>query len=465
MNGILFESKTGNKYFLDNNNGQIIHIDSEELLTKIQEKYKPYEAKGNNKIIPVTEELLKKYLFTDGNGFKQLILEVTSACNFRCKYCVYSENYLYTREHGSEMMSFETAKKAIDYYYSSFQSALERNPMKQAIIGFYGGEPLLNLTLLMQISDYIKQNYSQYETKYNITTNGYLFNDETQKFLHENKFAILISLDGYKENHDRNRVDHLGRPTYDVIMNNINAFKKNYNGDFSISICFDYKTDMEKLLKFVDENNISVVNVAQVETHNSTYYQRFTQEDIQWFFKIYEKVKNIFFEQLIANKCNKDGLLYRYFGSIYGNLAYHPMIGERQPDIKPFTGTCIPGEKLYVGANGDYQICEKISCSYKIGSVNTGLNFTAIAGILNEFNRNVCKGCISCNYSRLCKLCYKDHDSGNGFNRDENICKNHQSSIKKSLSEYISVLEENPQLFDDITTDYYNFLNEIGEFL
>ena len=51
----------------------------------------------------------------DGN-IGQLILQVTQNCNLRCKYCVYSGSYV-NRTHSNKRMSFETAKKAIDFYY------------------------------------------------------------------------------------------------------------------------------------------------------------------------------------------------------------------------------------------------------------------------------------------------------------------------------------------------------------
>ena len=47
---------------------------------------------------------------------KQLILQVTQECNLRCKYCVYSGEYKGFRKHSNHRMSFETAKKAIDFF-------------------------------------------------------------------------------------------------------------------------------------------------------------------------------------------------------------------------------------------------------------------------------------------------------------------------------------------------------------
>lgn len=46
-----------------------------------------------------------------------LVLQVTQSCNLRCRYCIYSESSnLSQRSHSSLTMSFDIAKKAIDFY-------------------------------------------------------------------------------------------------------------------------------------------------------------------------------------------------------------------------------------------------------------------------------------------------------------------------------------------------------------
>lgn len=85
------------------------------------------------------------------------MLEVSSACNFRCKYCTYSEYYESTRCHGTENMSFSVAKKAIYYYFKNFEIIHKRNALRKPIINFYGGEPLLNYKLIKECVEYVKK--------------------------------------------------------------------------------------------------------------------------------------------------------------------------------------------------------------------------------------------------------------------------------------------------------------------
>ena len=73
---------------------------------------------------------------------KQLILQCTAQCNLRCSYCAYSGIYNSNRSHTNQRMNFETAKKAIDFYLANSWATAD------AVITFYGGEPLLELELV-----------------------------------------------------------------------------------------------------------------------------------------------------------------------------------------------------------------------------------------------------------------------------------------------------------------------------
>ncbi len=140
LKGIEFFSKSGNKYFYDDFTGFIFNINQQGDIRKIEEKHLHLRSlclnSSSSKDFNAND--IKSYLYDRAEGFKQLFLEVTSMCNFRCKYCTYSEYYDKTRSHGSEMMSFYVAKKAINYYFENFKIILNRNPQRKPIINFYG---------------------------------------------------------------------------------------------------------------------------------------------------------------------------------------------------------------------------------------------------------------------------------------------------------------------------------------
>ena len=88
--------------------------------------------------------LLEHYV---SHRIHQLVLQVTQNCNLRCDYCVYSGNYD-NRTHSNKVMSFDIAKKAMDYLI------LHSDELDEIVIGFYGGEPLLNFELIKKCVEY-----------------------------------------------------------------------------------------------------------------------------------------------------------------------------------------------------------------------------------------------------------------------------------------------------------------------
>lgn len=462
---MMIESIKGNKYYYDNKNGQIYCYKDQGDLTDSKKKYRIYSEEIEHYQV-IDQSDLYRYLYTDGNGFKQLILEVTSLCNLRCRYCIYSECYPNTRTHGEKVMEFDVAQKAIDYYMTEYKKVLQRNPMKKLIISFYGGEPLAAFQRLKEIVLYINDAYGKYDINYNITTNGLLLNEEQQDFLMDNHFMTLVSLDSYKENHDRNRVDINGKETFERVYENLMAYYKKYgNRNISISCCFDYKTDFFKLAEFFENLPFDVTSLTQVQSSNTTYYKQFSDEDSNNLMEAYGQLKAAFFDQIQNRTIDKNSFLYKYFSALFASFAYHPMMLENQPPIKPFTGTCIPGEKLYIDVNGNFKICEKINSSYNIGNIDSGLNYDTICEILNSYNTALFEKCKVCPISRLCKMCFKDFDGKDGFNIAPEICQKQINTVRGTLYDYISLLEMNPVLFDEITSDYYTNISEKGEFI
>ena len=70
---------------------------------------------------------------------------VTEDCNLRCKYC-----YI-THKASNKKMSFETAKKFIDYILTA-----DIETADSVIVDFFGGEPFMEVSLVDKISDYFK---------------------------------------------------------------------------------------------------------------------------------------------------------------------------------------------------------------------------------------------------------------------------------------------------------------------
>lgn len=165
--------------------------------------------------------------------------------------------------------------------------------------------------------------------------------DDVQNFLHENKFNTLVSIDGYKENHDRNRLTATGEKTFDINYNNMR--KKYPDAGLGAASCMDYKTDFEKLMSFSNQNDIDFVITSFVESNTGSYYDQFSNQDIKTFSENWNNFKNSIFE-LAQNKFNSNNkFLIKYVGRFYKDIVFHSILGNTRPKFSPYTGSCVMG--------------------------------------------------------------------------------------------------------------------------
>lgn len=81
-----------------------------------------------------------------------------------------------------------------------------------------------------------------------MTINGTLLTDEIIKFMKDNEVSLLISMDGPKEIHDKNRVFSNGMGSFDKIMNNINKIKVKFPEYVEKNVGFNIVMDGQKIL-------------------------------------------------------------------------------------------------------------------------------------------------------------------------------------------------------------------------
>lgn len=189
-----------------------------------------------------TDTLKDLYMYNMGN----VILQVTQNCNLRCEYCVYSGSYI-NRVHTNKRMSFETAVKTID-----FLAAHSLN-CNEVSIGFYGGEPLLEIELIKKAVSYAKEVFGEKKVNFNMTTNATLLNMDIADFLVQNDFNITISLDGPRNIHNKNRIfANSNKGTFDLIMENIALIREKYPF-FDKKISFNAVIDLKQNVSCTNE--------------------------------------------------------------------------------------------------------------------------------------------------------------------------------------------------------------------
>ena len=158
-------------------------------------------------------------------GLSLLIKPASGACNMRCAYCFYADVAANRHVGDYGMMRRDTAETII------------RRGLSEAghvTFSFQGGEPTLwgldNFRFFVETAGRLRADLTQANAEgppgkgktreaqtsvnYALQTNGILLDEAWAAFFAEHGFLIGLSLDGYKDLHDANRLDAGGRGTY-----------------------------------------------------------------------------------------------------------------------------------------------------------------------------------------------------------------------------------------------------------
>ncbi len=153
-----------------------------------------------------------------------LIIMPTEKCNFRCTYC-YED--------------FENGKMSRDVIDGIKSLINVRAPDLHTLeIGWFGGEPLLNLKVIEEISEFSKGLMQSSKGIFisSMSTNGYLLDLKSAESLSKKGVnAFQISIDGDRLTHDRSRILASGSGTFDRIWKNLISIR-NSNLDLLISL-------------------------------------------------------------------------------------------------------------------------------------------------------------------------------------------------------------------------------------
>ena len=406
----------------------------------------------NSTRIPVSVQNIKEYFKM--NGLTELILKTTDECNLRCKYCVYSSHYPYTNSYSTNRMQFSIAKKAVDYYIGLVLQQSKYIKGKRPFIAFYGGEPLLNFEIVHDTIEYVKENYTNIEINFTVTTNGLPLKDpRISDYLKKNNVIICLSLDGYEENHDRNRLKIDNAPTFQEINSIISNSFLDYPFIYSLC-CIDYKTDLLKLYNHYMNNDRMnggtiphLLRVSRIYDVGTTYYDQFTEAEKQNFIFGFKWLENLYKQLAIKGESNwfLDLMIGQELMQLYDRPKFSNISGYYS-----INGCCLPGEKIYVYPNGDFGICEKVAIdNLIIGNVDYGLNFEAIKNLVDMMNDIMDTRCKNCSTSSLCTICYAQLTKPCELGFSSGMCEDRRKVLLHRLTTILEIELQNPYYFKD----------------
>lgn len=353
---------------------------------------------------------------------KTITFSVTEECNLACRYC-----YM-TGKNSKNKMSFETAKKTVDYILSNRELFNE----EAVVWEFVGGEPFIEIDLIDRISDYIKQQmyilnhpwFNKY--MFSFATNGLLYSTpKVQRYIAKNSthISIGISIDGNKIKHDLQRVKKDGSGSYDDVMKSVPLWLKQFPNAATKS------TFAHDDLPYLKDSIISLWNNGITTVAANVVFEDVWEDGDD---KVFENQLTELADYILDNKLWND-----YSVRFFNPTAGHPYLED---DFK--RNYCGAGKMLAIDYKGDFFPCLRFldftlnnHKGWCIGNAEVGINTDKLRPFIAlTMESQSKKECLECEVASGCAWCtgcnYDLADTETIFQRATYICKMHKANMR-----------------------------------
>lgn len=354
---------------------------------------------------------------------KTITFIVTKDCQLACKYC-----YLVGKNE-TERMSFEIAKKTIDYVLDNREQFYENS----VVWDFIGGEPFLEIDLIDKICDYIKiqlfeKNHPWFNSfRFSFSTNGINYHEEKiQNFIKKNldHLSIGITIDGTERKHDLNRVYKITeKGSYKDVVKNIPLWLEQFPfGGTKVTIS---SAD----IPYICESVLHLFSLGIHEVNINCVFEDVWKEGDD---KLFENQLMMLADSIIDN-----GLFQDYVCSFFNENMGRPMdcIYENQ-------NWCGAGKMLSVDAAGNFYPCTRFAQyslrdkeAWIIGNIHDGIDKNKLRPFLTlDRTTQSPQKCIECEVASGCAWCqgenYDAAQSHTVFERATAICLMHKARVR-----------------------------------
>lgn len=357
------------------------------------------------------------------DGSKTITFIVTKDCQLACKYC-----YL-VGKNSKERMSFEVAKKAIDYILSHEDEMLEES----VVFDFIGGEPFLEIELIDKVCDYIKTemfrlNHHWFNSfRFSFSTNGINYHEKKiQDFIKKNRnhLSIGITIDGTQMKHDLNRIYKVSsKGSYQDVVKNIPLWLQQFpNAATKVTIS-------SPDIPYISESVIHLYSLGIHEVNINCVFENVWKEGDD---KAYESELLKLADIIIDNDYYKD----------YTCSFFSETIGKPLDKVKENQNWCGAGKMLAIDAAGKFYPCtrfaqyslrDKKECV--IGDIKKGIDYNKLRPFLSlDRCTQSTNECVDCEVAGGCAWCqgenYDAAETYTFFQRATAICKMHKARVR-----------------------------------
>jgi uncharacterized protein len=241
-------------------------------------------------------------------AFDSMILKLASRCNLDCPYCYwFRDETVYA---APKLLPVEVE----DLCIARLEDHLAEYGLDRFSVIFHGGEPLLFgkkrfVALGLKLRELEER--SGAELVLQVTTNGVLIDAEWAEILSALRVSVAVSLDGPAVVHDRHRVDHAGRGTYERVVAGLRSLQAAGLRPGLLAVCDPAGDPGELCRLFVDELGVeefdALVPDASHEDRPASVAAYYTRLFDVWYDDYYPRGVSISYLENIVRGLRNEG--------------------------------------------------------------------------------------------------------------------------------------------------------------
>ncbi|MEW5804554.1 MAG: radical SAM peptide maturase [bacterium] len=391
-----------------------------DILAFYVEKYRLLQKNGYFREVDKSSKTYRISAYTVRDSLAnthQIVFEVTGRCNLCCEYCGYGDLYSQVdKKRSTRNLDTKSAMRLIDYVLKLVVSPYNHSADKKLHISFYGGEPLLRIGFIKEVVDYVRSCMGHgISLTLGMTTNG-TYLRKYSDYLVKNNFNLLVSLDGNEKNNSY-RLFHNGKPSFQVVLQNIKYLARTYPRYFekrvSFNSVFNGRSTLSDVCEFFKSEFNMKPKIAEINLHGILQSKRAIFE------KMYKSVVDALTEEAEGERYEEEmpsvfprtntaiRFVHRCNSAMFED--YDDLLDPVDNRSSYITGTCLPfAKKIFLSAGRNILPCEKVSQEFVLGKVEdsgeVAIDFESIAALYNGYYRKIEELCSNC-YNLLCPQC------------------------------------------------------------
>ncbi len=315
---------------------------------------------------------------------RSLSLNVAQSCNLGCHYC-YADAGKFGGQ--AQFMSPEVAEQGVDRLITEAEAGVD------LVVGFMGGEPLLNRKLIHHITSYASQRGQEtgHQVKFSLTTNATLIEPDDATLFADYGFNISVSLDGPQWLHDRLRPTPNGRGSYAAVLRGLETLNAQRPGHLSARITVTPQTgQLLPILRHILSLGFDDAGFAPVLVSPNPDYA-FQPEDFSQFLQDMIECGRVCQQHLLDGK--------RFPFTNFETALHEIHRGSHRPY------PCGAGAGyLSMNSQGKLYACHRLvdNEQWNLGSAQAGSDFEARQELLKRSHVNSMEPCRNCWARYLC---------------------------------------------------------------